>query len=172
MRIARFRRFIAAAGIFARTFRSYRTFNFLSRRIEGYQLDSRPERRAAQTSQTTTSKMPEPIKLAGLSSRVLQWLVLSRDSLQGSRGLTSTLPEQPHLTQRTASHFPLRAGHTPTGKLHCLSCNFSRVAQATPYCNPVFIRLQLFENTSGPELEQAERACGKPPNLWESSIEK
>jgi hypothetical protein len=32
--------------------------------------------------------MPEPLGLAGVNSRVMQWLVLSRDSLQGLKVLS------------------------------------------------------------------------------------
>jgi hypothetical protein len=159
---------MAAAGIFARTFRSYRTFNFMSRRIEGYQIDSQPERRAAQNIKQRPAKRPSRYGSRDYHPGSCNGLFSLGIPYRGSGG--SLQPCSSNLTwpNEPASHFPLRAGHTPTGKLHCLSCNLLRVAQATLHCNSAFIRLQLFENTSGPGLEQAEKTCGKPPNLWET----
>lgn len=78
--------------------------------------------------------MLEPLGLAGDNSRVMQWLVLSRDSLQGlAVGLqpASTKPNE-----RTS--FPLpsngQAKRPPGGSTATSVYNSIRVAQATPGC--------------------------------------
>ena len=56
-----------------------------------------------------------------------------RDSLQGAQGCVKRFHLYPN---EPASHFPQRAGHTATGRLHCCLCNFSRITHITLVRNP------------------------------------
>jgi hypothetical protein len=100
----------------------------------------------------------------------VQWLVLSRDSLQRIQGLL------PHLIQRTPSTgFPLPSSGRPLGHREAALptyCNFSRVAHATFDC-----KRDRFKSTSArcnfsriatrpPESKRPP--CGKPAFLWET----
>jgi hypothetical protein len=85
----------------------------LARKAKG-----RKGHRAAHISKSNRQKsprLPKPTR-GSLGFRVLQWLVLSRESLQGLRGVL-----QPHLTQRTSSithRFPLPSVLNSNGAGH------------------------------------------------------
>ena len=125
--------------------------------------------------------MLEPLGLTREYSRVLQWLVLSRDSLQRIQGLLS------HPIQRTQSITLLptsligQAQQPPGGYTSCCSlpcCNFQRVAHASLYCKryrevypagPYLPRCNFPRiATIGPERKLLP--CGKQAKLWETRL--
>ena len=84
------------------------------RSASGGQEDSRPDTSRCAKISNNDQHLPEPLRLAGARSRVLQWGCSLRDSLQGPRDCFDlTRPYEP------ASLFPRGAGHTATGRLHC-----------------------------------------------------
>jgi hypothetical protein len=101
--------------------------------------------RAAQISKNNPAKCPRSprgVRAEVSTSGVLQWLVLSRESLQGLEGTLSS-----HLAQRTSFPLPsnrnasrgrpllfLRFRARATGRLHCLTFNLIRVAQGPSRC--------------------------------------
>ena len=92
-------------------------------------------------------------------------------SLQGfpyrGHGVKSNNLTRPY---EPASHFPHRAGHMSTGRLHCSYCNFSRVAQATLHCKRAFIVSSSPCNFSRIATDRRSRkapCCGKRLFLWE-----
>jgi hypothetical protein len=69
--------------------------------------------------------------------RVLQSMVLFGLSSAGFPTGGSGCDQRFHLyPNEPASHFPQRAGHTATGRLHCCLCNFSRITHITLVRNP------------------------------------
>ncbi len=124
----------ASTGVFARTFRKYRTFDLVSSQPRLPNRHPLPAHRAAQNSQTSNRQ-----KARARSARTRG--ISSPGSCNGlfSLGIPyrgSGYVLQPRLAQRTGLPFP-STGQDPmsTGKLHCSSFSFSRVAQATPHCN-------------------------------------
>jgi hypothetical protein len=130
----------------------------MSRRIEGYQIDSRLEHCAAQNSQTSTSKKARAARARGNLSRVMQWPCSLRDSPTGVRGLRSTSPDP---TNRPPISL-LRAGPKSTGKLHCSSFSFQRVAQATPHCKRRIHAVATFREY------QPAPSNARPALLWKA----
>lgn len=102
----------------------------------------------------------------------MQWLVLSRVSLQGFQG------HLPHLTQRTssitlASHFPLRG--RPYGHREALLLTLQLFKSSTCHSRlqpertrNVLALLQLSENTKARTRTQGPKAVETFRNLWET----
>jgi hypothetical protein len=108
---------------------------------------------------------PEPIRLTGVSSWVLQWLVLCGSPYRGFRGICLTRPNEP--ASQLASHFPLRGRPFGHREASLLICNFTRVAQTTPvrkrHTKPaVAAWLQLSKNSNLPAQLQSR-------TLWETA---
>ena len=125
--------------------------------------------------------MLEPLGLTREYSRVLQWLVLSRDSLQRIQGLLS------HPIQRTQSITLLptsligQAQRPPGGYTSCCllpCCNFQRVAQATLYCNccmKIYPAEPCLPRCNFPTIATIRTdcklpSCGKHAKLWETHL--
>ena len=108
----------------------------------------------------------------------MQWLVLSRVSLQRIQGSCLTRSNE------LASHFPHQAGYLATGRLHCyllLNCNFQTLTQPAAHCNlqaafccrsahcHVAACLQLHDHSNDSPATQAQTLwkeaafCGKQP---------
>ena len=104
-----------------------------------------------------------------INSRVMQWLVLSRDSLQGFSCACLTRPYEPAFL---ASHFPLGAGHIGHREAPLLLSTF-RVAQATRRCNSMAqhsmcTSLQLVDNINMLGRRQAPSPVETLRFLWET----
>ena len=63
-----------------------------------------------------------------------------------------------------ASHFPQRAGHTATGRLHCCLCNFSRITHITLVRNPTG-QTSPARNCDSPTITTPQQKH-KPRGLW------
>ncbi len=119
-----------------------------------------------------------------MNSRVMQWLVLSRDSLQGFNGAHRAKLVRPN---EPASLFPhiqdskvpdLRSGR-PHGHREAplLTTNSIRVAQATPRCKhcgstfcPAFRSVRNSQkNNNFKRLDSTSAGCGKLRILWETA---
>ena len=140
---------------------------FLREPFEGIQLSPSCQRESGVTplvraprnalrkiSKNDQQKILVPLGRAkGFPFRVLQSMVLFGLSSAGFPTGAQGRDQRFHLyPNEPASHFPQRAGHTATGRLHCCLCNFSRVTQVTQVCKrrqtAPCSRLRLPENTN------------------------
>jgi hypothetical protein len=143
----------------------------MSRRIQSYSSGSPPGRRAAQISKSNQHNVLAPLGRAkgvflpfGLCNGLF-----SAGFPTGAQGVHPTLPHPDPTNQLPTSLYG--QAQQATGRLHCSYCNFSRVAQATPFLQATTLynrRKQLTENSNPTAETQAATPVGKPLLLWES----
>lgn len=129
-----------------------------------------PSSRSVNSQRSTGDTSPEPIRLAGANSRVMQWLVLCGIPYRGPGALAS--PDPTNWFHHFC--FPLPscgAGHSGHREALLLIFSFLRVPLDTLFCKRLAHQtfptsLQLFENNKGLASAQALTLW----KMWESAV--